>query len=517
MSALAHSVKKASAFARFSAGSRERLQKSFRVFLLGVVVACGIEVAIDWHSTLGEVRSLRERVRERGENYVAVLMHPLAPVVAARDRASMDRLIGGAFDDDEVIYARVTGVAGDILYERIDPTYAAGFEARRGASFTTYYAHQLERDSKGITNDPEGLRARMEHSRYHDVPQAYQDLLVSLHVAKPPAPHTRADFILFQDRLYTSNKGEHDPTVTYALGRIDGTDGKPLGALVVAFDMRPTNAEIRGKYLKGGGLVLFFVLLILVQNVSTRREKLRLLDLESKYASAKDSIRAALPKALEAGELRVAGAIAQSVGSVDGMLWDLEPKGSGVEVLVVDPEGDGVEAAASALHLRAMYRQRREQNTEADVYEELGAIGDAARRIPGKRATGVVLVRVDANGGISGLRCGMGALRILSSDGTSPVDERPGKEAPPGVVGPVFEVSGTIPPGALLLVVTDGLGGATKRVDPDAVAAFVARSESRADLGRLLDDATTWARGTSSEIKQDDIIVLGIERASTSR
>lgn len=516
MAGLAHSVKKVSAFARFSAGSRERFQKSFRVFLLGVVVACGIEVAIDWHSTLGEVRSLRERVRERGENYVAVLLHPLAPLVAGHDRAAADRLVGGVFDDDEVVFARLTGPAGDVLYERLDPSYAATFEQERGAPFATYYAHQLERDSKGITNDPEGLRSRMEHSAYHDVPQAYQDLLVSLGLAKPAKPHARKDFVLFQDRLYTTNKGQHDPSVTYAVGRIDGADGKPLGALLIAFDMRHTNAEIRGKYLKGGGLVVFFVLLILVQNVSSRREKLRLLDLESKYASAKNSIRAALPKARETRGLRVAGAMAQSVGSVDGMLWELEPRETGVELLVIDPEGDGVEAAASALHLRAMYRQRREEKIDATPYEELAALGSAARRIPGKRATGVVLLRVDDAGAFTGLRCGMGALRVLAGRDVSTVEERPGAEAPAGVVGPVLEVSGTLGAGELLLVVTDGLGGATKRVDPDGVAAFAARSESRADLQRLLDDAATWARGTSSEIKQDDIIVVGVERLNRS-
>jgi hypothetical protein len=354
----------------------------------------------------------------------------------------------------------------------------------------------------------------MEHSWHRDVPQQYQDLLVSLHLAKAERVRARRDdVILFQDRLYTTNKKEHDSAVTYAIGRIDGADGKAVGAVIVAFDMRATNDAVRGKYLKGAGLVVFFVLLIVVQNLSGRREKLRLLDLESKYTRAKESIRDALPAPAEVGALRVAGAISQSVGSVDGMLWEMDPLDGGLELLILDPEGDGMEAAAVALHLRATYRQRREEKTSVSMAEELAILGAATCRIPGQRPVGVVLLRVSADGTIDGLRCGMGAPRLIAGEAVSPLEEADAKtDAPEGVVGPVRSLRGKLARGALLVIATDGLGGATRRVDPDGVAKFIARTRSRAaDLKSLASDAATWARGTSAELLQDDIVVVVVE------
>ena len=64
---------------------RERLARSVHVFLVGILIACGVEVAVDWHSTLGDVRVRRARVRQRGDSYAAVLVHRLAPAVAPRD------------------------------------------------------------------------------------------------------------------------------------------------------------------------------------------------------------------------------------------------------------------------------------------------------------------------------------------------------------------------------------------------------------------------------------------------
>ena len=515
MSAIVRSAKKVTRLATGSARSRKRFAQSFRVFLLGIVIACGIEVAVDWHSTLGEVRALRERVRARGLNYAAVLVRPLAQPLANGATGEVQRLVDGLFDDLDVVFVRVVGADRAPIFERIEPEYAAAFAAERGASFASYYAHQLERDAKGILEDPEGLRSRMEQSRHHDFAQGYQDLLISLHLAKPErVPARREEIILFQDRLYTTNKAEHDSAVTYSLGRIEGADAKPLGALVIGFDMRATNAAIRGKYLKGIGLVAFFVLLILVQNVTSRRERLRVLEIESKYARAKESIRAALPASLETPCLRMAGAIEQCVGTVDGMLWDAVRLEDGVEIVIVDPAGDGLEAGAVALHVRATYGHRREEGGLPDLRAEIAALGAAALRIPGRRPIGVVLLRVSDRGAVVGLRCGMGALRVIDGDTVSAIDERPSPDDPPeGVVAPVVAFSGQISAGGLLLVPTDGYGEATKRLDPDAIAEFVARSrKSAADLGSLAADAATWARGKSADVLQKDIIVVVAER-----
>ena len=509
-------AKKMSRFAAFSARRRERFARSVHVFLVGVIIACGIEVAVDWHATLGEVRALRMRVKERGQNYAAVLVRPLAPAVARRDVPEIARLTSGVFEDQEVVFVRVVGPDQKTIYESLDPDFGSWFQSARKQTFDDYYAHQLGRDAKGIIGDPDGLRSRMEGSRHHDFAQGYQDFLISLGLAKPERVRLRSgEAILFQDRLYTTNKKEHDDLVTYAIGRIDGGDPKATdaSAFIVAFDMRPTNAAIRGKYLKGFGLVAFFVLLILVQNVSSRREKLRLLDLESKYASAKKSIREALPAPIDRGGLRVSGAITQSVGSVDGMIFDAWPTDDGVEIVLLDPEGDGVEAAATALHVRATYRHRREDGVAATIREELAALGSASMRIPGKRPLGAVVLRLRSDGTLEGTRCGMSGPRVVAGDATRAIDERPEADVPAGLTEPMATFSGKLDPGALLVLATDGLGGATRRIDPDAVAAFAARARKNAtDLASVASDAATWARGTSAEIAQDDILVVLAER-----
>ncbi|HEY1958303.1 MAG TPA: SpoIIE family protein phosphatase [Polyangiaceae bacterium] len=505
-------AKRVSKLAHVSAGRRERFARSFQVFLLGVIIACGIEVAVDWHSTLGDIRVLRARVTQRGESYAAVLVHPLGGPVALGDVAEVGRLVDGVFDDRDVVFVRVVSPDQKTLYERIDPAYATWFEGARHQTFDAYYAHQLDRDTKGVMTDADGLRARMEGSRHRDIAQSYQDLLVSLHVASPDQTKLRGNaVVLFQDRLYTFDKKSHDDAVTYALGKIEGG-----GAIVVGFDMRETNAAIRAKYLKGAGMVLFFVMLILVQNVGSRREKLRLLDLESKYASAKESIRNALPAPIETSALRVAGAIAQSVGSVDGMLFDAWSSDDTVEIVLVDPEGDGVEAAAVALHVRATYRHRREDSIRATLVEELAALGSASRRIPGERPLGAVIVRVRGDGSIEGVRCGMSAPRVVHGTEVRALDERDLDEAAEGLTPPMRAISGALGAGELLVFASDGLGGASRRIDPNAVASFVARTRAsattRVDLASLASDATTWARGTSAETAQDDILVVLAER-----
>ena len=50
-----------------------------------------------------------------------------------------------------------------------------------------------------------------------------------------------------------------------------------VGAVLVAFDMARTNRAVRNKYIKGLAIILFFVGLIVFQNVTGRRDKLRLL------------------------------------------------------------------------------------------------------------------------------------------------------------------------------------------------------------------------------------------------
>jgi len=79
----------------------------------------------------------------------------------------------------------------------------------------------------------------------------------------------------------------------------------------------------------------------------------------------------------------------------------------------------------------------------------------------------------------------------------------------------VTVTDGRVGDGELMLIATDGLGGAVRRLQPDAIASFVGRARTKSsDLSSLTNDAATWARGKSSDIAQDDIVVIGVERVS---
>jgi hypothetical protein len=314
------------------------------MFMLGVIVACGIEVLVDWNSTLFEINVLRNGMRDRGFNYVGILGKSSTDALSARDDRALATLTSGLFDDQDVVFVQFTTPDGAIVYERIDQAY----EQRRKVAFREFYGAQIARDVDGILRDPEALRRRMSASRYRDFAQRWSDAMERLKARfVGPKPLHAGGNIVYQDRLRTPYK-ERDDAVTYALGALRDANGKPMGALVIAFSMERTNSDIRAKYLKGLGMVVFFVGLILVQNIVSRRDKLRLLDLEARYGRAKEALRKAFAAPVVEGPLRFAAAVDQAPGAVDGMAWDGVLTDDGVELALIDPDGDGIDAAAVA-------------------------------------------------------------------------------------------------------------------------------------------------------------------------
>jgi hypothetical protein len=129
--------------------------------------------------------------------------------------------------------------------------------------------------------DFDGLRKRMAKSRYRDLPQRWNDLVtVATTRFAPPPPRWGSGRVLYQEALRNAEH-ERERQVTWAIGAVPRGEGI-AGAVLVGFSMDRTNDAIRSKYLKGLGMVLFFVALILVQNLSSRQNKLRLLELERK-------------------------------------------------------------------------------------------------------------------------------------------------------------------------------------------------------------------------------------------
>ena len=154
----------------------DRLGKSSRVFLIGLLVACGIEVAVDWNSTLYEVNVLRSSLKQKGEDYVDILRRAAQPAVEAYDWDALDELSRGLFDDEDVVYVRFSDALGNTLHDRVRADFAAAYhKTHRHRRFARYYRHQMERDAGGMMTDPLKLRERIAGSRHRDLIQAFTD------------------------------------------------------------------------------------------------------------------------------------------------------------------------------------------------------------------------------------------------------------------------------------------------------------------------------------------------------
>jgi hypothetical protein len=305
--------------------------------------------------------------------------------------------------------------------------------------------------------------------------------------------------------------------------------------------MTRINAAVRTKYLKGLGMVLFFVALILVQNVLSRRDKLRLLDIERRYAHAKDVLRAALPRgAIEAPELglTIRGALEQARGTVDGLVWDARVEGGAVTLLLVDPDGDGIDAAAIALHILRVFRGRAARpepggevapaaDPERGLLEEFAALGAATHDIPLTRPIGVLLLRVVADGRFAGLASRIAALHILPAEGAQPASvplRQQEGEVPDGIVGPITTFGGALPSGSALLCACAGKGRRDTLLDGESLARYILRTrartspvaESPSGLALAVEDAAIWARGKNSALLANDIAVITLQRAGSS-
>jgi hypothetical protein len=525
-----------SRLAAFRARVKARLLRSSHVFLLGLLVACGIEVVVDWNSTLFEINVLRDGMRQRGLNYSRILAHSAVDPMLSFDPEALDRLCEGLFHDEDVVFVRFTDQQGTVMLDRLREKYASRFARRRKSSFPDYYASQMRRDIGGILADPDMLAQRMANSRHRDFVQAWNDLVDRLarrFSGPKPQPERRGAVVLYQDRLKRKPDG-HDNEVTYALSTVTDERGEDLGVVLVAFSMDSVNDQIIKKYLKGLGMVVFFVGLILIQNIMSRREKLRLFELEERQRAAKQALREALPAGtgdtIDFGTLTVAGGLLQSEGIVDGVAWDLlAPGESGapgeLSILVVDPDGEGVSAVATSLHVLRTFRQLRAAGSPRDAMAELTTLGQAALTIPLTRPLHLWLLRLDlGSGAIQGVCSPLGGPWVLrprtaeSDPARAELTETPlcsEAETPPGLVGPLFHFSGELPPGGLLCGLFTGVGRPDKRAaDGHALAEHLSRARrGRTELGAMAAAACSWARSRLAPEKGDVLVLLAARPA----
>ena len=187
----------------------------------------------------------------------------------------------------------------------------------------------------------------------------------------------------------------------------------PTGVVLVAFRHDRMNRAVLGKLGKGLGITLFFVCLILVQNVLSRRAKLRLLDLEAALSAARAAIRSSTPEtpAYGAGELGVAFAQADRLG---GTVYDLAARDDGsIDLMLAVPAGTGVDAAFASVVLRDLYRRQGRAAEPAARVAALLADYDAS---PLSREVEILCARLGADGSVRGVIAGLRAPVVIDGD-----------------------------------------------------------------------------------------------------
>ncbi len=402
--------------ASFVERASERLGRSAGFFLAVLIVLCGVEVAVDWNSTLYEINVLRAQLKQKAENYADLLRKAAEPAILGYDAEELGRLSSGMFDDDELVYVRFTDLLGNTLYDRLRPDYARSFAEAHNETFRDRYRRLMARDAAGIANDPVGLRRRMESSRHRDFIQAFTDGENAL-FAKFSAPQQKGveppPRVLYQDRL-SEVGGARDRDTSYSVGAITATDGEVYGVVLVAFRLDKLNRAVLGKLGKGLGIVLFFVGLILVQNVASRKAKLRLMHLEAAQKASREAVRATLPSlpGIAWGQAGVALRQAERVG---GTIYDLRVDDHGaLELLVAVPEGDGVEAAFASVALLDCYRGLPGASSAA---ERAAALLAAYDQSPLGRPIELMILKVEAGGAVEGVCAGLSPPAVIADGG----------------------------------------------------------------------------------------------------
>ena len=502
---------------RFADRLSERLGRSSHVFLAVLLVLCAIEVCVDWNATLYEINVLRATLREKAVNYADLLRKAAEGGLLAYDWDELDRLSAGVFEDEDVVYVRFSDVLGNTIYDRLRSEYGAHFEGEHSEPFRTHYRHVMERDAAGMLNDPLALKARMERSRYRDFIQQFTDVenrLIAYFSKTPVIAHEPPPRALYQDRL-ADTSGGLDRELSYAIGAITTEHGDTYGVVLVAFRNAALNRAIFGKLMKGLAITLFFVGLILVQNILSRRAKLRLLDLESALGAARAAIRGALPDppALGGRELGIAFAQADRVGTV----YDLRPRDDGeIELLVAVPAGSGVDAAFASVVLRDLYRRVIADREDVPELEAAArALLGAYEQSPLGRPIELVLARISASGKVRGLVAGLRPPSVLSDGGARPVELGPPLAIEsPRLAKPLRAFSVDVGEGGFALF-DDGLApDAPRRFLPDEALTRIATQLGKKDAQSLAEEVVARAVKRYRKRHSDDFLAIVLAPAT---
>lgn len=493
------------------AGIAGWLERSQRVFLAGLVAAVAVEVVVDWNSTFYDVGVLRSRLRDKASHYAAVLRLAAEDPLARSDEPRLEELARRVLEDDEV--------AAVVFFD------AAGRPASlRGASLQVKWPKQLQRDVRGILADPGGLRERIASSRHKDVFQAVADredrMLFKIGVGDPPGSQAPGGpMVAYQDRLYDEATRVEDRTITWALARV-GDGPEPRGALVVAMRTDRLRHDMDRRLLKGTLVTLFFLAVILVQQLAGRRAKLRMIAMRDALAAARTALRAALPTApppLDGLDGALAFEQAERIGGTTFALRT-DPAAPGqLDLFLAEPDGSGVDVAFASVFVRDLERRQRAAGDPSPepLFRRLAA---AYRDAPIQRPLKLALYRIDlARGELAGVSAGLDPPLVLASGGAAIAPERSPLDAEVDgalIEGPIERIRIALPQGATLVAYSDGLPpGAPRPLDPARLAA-----EARAHLASGPGPLVAHLRRVAlkhAHVLQDDLFLLALHRKLT--
>jgi hypothetical protein len=256
--------------------------------------------------------------------------------------------------------------------------------------------------------------------------------------------------VLYQDRL-SDEQGGIDGSVSWSLGAVEAPDGQTTGVVLIAFDHTGLNAAVRGKLRKGAAVTLFFVALILVQNVASRRAKLRMAELERTRRGLERALAQLQPVGLPSLPGLDVGRVYDRGALPLGLLDELRVVRGALQLLVIAPSAESEEGAGASLALLAAWRATSE---EAPLEERLRqALGAAATKVsPG--AVGLFALELGRDGAVDGYVSGMARPVRLAAAGAPvpllPVDTAGAPLGSALLVEPLVRVTGEPSPAPLV-------------------------------------------------------------------
>lgn len=331
----------------------ERFEFNARLFVLVVVAACAVEILLGWNAFFKEVSVIRGRLREKGCSYAGVLSRAVLPALLAYDWDRMELLAGQMLDDSDVVALRFYDTRGQLVFHRgrsskdtlpSAPLPLQGFTAR------------WDRNARRIVSDPlVGLSLAREETR-RDLIQSYNDLLADVKTrfgaASEPGKRSAAEGY-YQDRLSPPEDG-----LAYALHPVRDKLGRVWGAVCIAFSLDRVHEEIHGSFMSNLAMTLFFVALVAVNQILTRREKLQTRAMADEIAEAKRFFQTLLPPpppptagfALDASHLQAS--------HMGGGFWAAAPRKEGLDLFVANGSTAGLAASYEAAMLEGLALRR---------------------------------------------------------------------------------------------------------------------------------------------------------------